>query len=165
MSANDVKATLDMALKKTGVSKVKVKQRPRLLSDNGPCYISGKLKEYLDENEISHTRGAPYHPQTQGKIERYHRTMKNIILLQKYIFPWELEAEIEKFIEYYNNERYHESINNLIPSDVFNGREREIITRRDKIKKRTLALRRKINLRNNQQKHSNNKLKYVKTIS
>jgi transposase InsO family protein len=165
MSANDVKATLDMALEKTGVSQVKVKQRPRLLSDNGPCYISGELRKYLDKNEIGHTRGAPYHPQTQGKIERYHRTMKNIILLQKYFFPWELEREIEKFIEYYNNERYHESINNLIPRDVFYGRDREIITRRDKIKKRTLELRREINLRNTQQKQSNNKLEYVKTIS
>lgn len=165
MSADDVKATLDMALEKTGITQVKVKQKPRLLSDNGPCYISGKLREYLDENEISHTRGAPYHPQTQGKIERYHRTMKNIILLRKYFLPWELEAEIEKFIEYYNNERYHESINNLIPRDVFYGKDREIITRRDRIKKRTLALRRKINLRNNQQNQSNNKLEYVKTIS
>ena len=165
MSADDVKTTLDMALEKTSITTVKIKQRPRLLSDNGPCYISGKLREYLDENEINHTRGAPYHPQTQGKIERYHRTMKNIILLRKYFLPWELEAEIEKFIEYYNNERYHESINNLIPKDVFYGRDREIITRRDRIKKRTLELRRKINLRNNRQKQSNNKLECVKTIS
>lgn len=165
MSADDVTETLDMALEKTGITTVKIQQRPRLLSDNGPCYISGKLKDYLDEQGMSHTRGAPYHPQTQGKIERYHRTMKNVILLQKYFLPWELEKEIEQFINYYNNQRYHESINNLIPRDVFYGRDREIITRRDKIKKRTLELRRKINLNNNRQKHLNNNIEYVKTIS
>ncbi|MCE1165709.1 MAG: integrase core domain-containing protein [Bacteroidetes bacterium] len=167
MSADDVTKTLDMALEKTGITQVKVKQRPRLLSDNGPCYISSKLKEYLEEQEMSHTRGAPYHPQTQGKIERYHRTLKNVILLRKYFFPWELEKEIEAFINYYNNERYHESINNLIPKDVFFGKDREIITRRERIKKRTMALRRIYNLRNNKnesKENSNIKLEKEKTI-
>jgi putative transposase len=156
MSADDVTETLDMALEKTGIRSVKIKQRPRLLSDNGPCYISGKLKQYLLEHSMEHTRGAPYHPMTQGKIERYHKTMKNVILLQKYYFPWELENEIQRFIDYYNNERYHESINNLIPRDVFYGKDREIITRRDKIKKRTFDLRRKLNLQNIYHKRSNN---------
>lgn len=156
MSADDVKQTLDMALAKTGAASVKIKHKPRLLSDNGPCYISSKLKEYLDEHGISHTRGAPYHPMTQGKIERYHRTMKNVILLQNYYLPWDLEKEIERFIEYYNNSRYHESINNLIPRDVFYGREREIITRRDRIKRRTLEIRRKLNLKNIYNNQTNN---------
>jgi transposase InsO family protein len=164
MSAEDVKETLDIALEKTGVTSVKVKQRPRLLSDNGPCYISGKLKDYLEEHGMSHTRGAPYHPMTQGKIERYHRTMKNVILLQKYYLPWELEREIHRFIEYYNNERYHESINNLIPKDVFYGKGMEILTRRDRIKRRTLELRRKVNLRNSHRIQSNNNVECIKTI-
>ena len=97
-----------MALDKTCVDKVNVRHRPRLLSDNGPCYLSSELKDYLDDRGMDHTRGAPYHPQTQGKIERYHRTMKNVVKLQNYYFPGELEAEIEKFVDYYNNERYHE---------------------------------------------------------
>ena len=156
MSADDVTETLDMALEKTGIRSVKIKQRPRLLSDNGPCYISGKLKQYLLEHSMEHTRGAPYHPMTQGKIERYHKTMKNVILLQKYYFPWELENEIQRFIYYYNNERYHESINNLIPKDVFYGKDREVITRRDKIKKRTFDLRKKLNLQKIYHKRSNN---------
>ena len=59
---------------------------------------------------------------TQGKIERYHRSMKNVVKLQNYYLPWELEAEIAKFIDYYNNERYHEAINNLIPVDMYYGR-------------------------------------------
>lgn len=164
MSADDVTKTLDLALEKTGITNVKVKHKPRLLSDNGPCYISGKLKEYLDEHEISHTRGAPYHPMTQGKIERYHRTMKNVILLQKFFYPWELEVEIDRFINYYNNERYHESINNLIPKDVYNGKSREILTRRDRIKRRTLEMRKRYNLRNKSIKNTNIKLDYEKSI-
>ena len=113
-----------MALDKTGVDKVKVRHRPRLLSDNGPCYLSSERKDYLDDRGMDHTRGAPYHPQTQGKIERYHRTMKNVVKLQNYYFPGELEAEIDKFVDYYNNERYHESLDNVTPADMYNGKTR-----------------------------------------
>ena len=81
MSSEDVKDVLDMAIDKTGVDTVNVLHRPRLLTDNGPCYLSGELKEYLDKKDICHTRSAPYHPMTQGKIERYHRTMKNVVKL------------------------------------------------------------------------------------
>ena len=74
--ASDVTETLDLARAKTGVDRVRVAHRPRLLSDNGPCYVSGELADYLETHQITHTRGAPYHPMTQGKIERYHRSMK-----------------------------------------------------------------------------------------
>ena len=96
---------------------------------------------------MAHTRGAPYHPMTQGKIERYHRSMKNIVKLQNYYFPWELEHELSRFVDYYNNHRYHESLNNVTPADVYFGRKREILTKRDQIKRKTLALRRKQNLK------------------
>ena len=76
MSAEDVKDTLDLAVQKSGIDNIKVKHRPRLLSDNGPCYLARNLQDYLVEREIAHTRGRPYHPMTQGKIERYNRTMK-----------------------------------------------------------------------------------------
>lgn len=146
MTAEDVKDTLDLAIAKTGVDKVKVKHKPRLLSDNGPSYLSKDLKEYLDQKQMDHTRGAPYHPMTQGKIERYHLTMKNVIKLEHYYFPWELEAELEKFVNYYNNERYHESINNVTPADVFYGRHHEVLSRRERIKIETIKSRRKQNL-------------------
>ena len=142
MNAEDVKATIDIAIKKTGISKVKVIQKPRLLSDNGPCYISSNLKEYLNENQLNHTRGKPYHPMTQGKIERYHRSMKNIILLDNYYSPQELEYEIGKWVEYYNNSRYHEGINNIIPRDKYLGLESKILEKRKKIKIKTLKKRR-----------------------
>ena len=104
MSATDVQETLDMAIAKTGVDKIKVRHRPRLLTDNGPCYLSGDLKEYLKNHNIGHTRGAPYHPMTQGKIERYHRTMKNVVKLEHYYLPWELEKSIAQFVDHYNNQ-------------------------------------------------------------
>jgi len=148
MTADDVKLTLDDAINKTGVNQVKVIHRPRLLSDNGPCYLSDNLRKYLDGHGIEHTRSAPYHPMTQGKIERYHRSMKNVIKLQNYYLPSELEYEIGQFVEYYNNERYHESIDNLTPVDVYNGYSRKILNKRDRIKRETMKLRKYHNLKN-----------------
>ena len=82
MSVSDVADTLDDALGFTGLDAVKVTHKPRLLSDNGPCYISGELANYLEENGMTYTRGRPFHPQTQGKIERWHCSMKNQIAEQ-----------------------------------------------------------------------------------
>ena len=90
MSASNVADTVDDALCFTGLDQVKVRHKPRLLSDNGPCYISDELSRYFQENGMTHTRGRPYHPQTQGKIERWHRSMKNQILLNNYYLPGEL---------------------------------------------------------------------------
>ena len=143
MGTTDVTETLDQAIAVTGVDQVRVKHRPRLLSDNGPAYLSGELREYLGERGMGHTRGAPYHPQTQGKIERYHRTMKNVVKLQHYYFPWELEAALKDFVSYYNNERYHESLDNVTPADVYFGRQFAVLTERSKIKQRTMERRRK----------------------
>jgi putative transposase len=147
MAATDVMETLDMARVSAGIDRVQVRHRPRLLSDNGPCYLSGDLKAYLEERNMAHTRGARYHPQTQGKIERYHRSIKNVINLQNYYLPGELEREIERFVEYYNNHRYHESLDNLTPADVYFGRKRERLSVRTMIKRETLKLRRTYNLR------------------
>jgi transposase InsO family protein len=141
MGATDVTETLDQALAITGVAQIRVKHRPRLLSDNGSAYLSGELRDYLGDRQMAHTRGRPYHPQTQGKIERYHRTMKNVVKLQHYYFPWELEAALRDFVAYYNNERYHESLDNVTPADVYFGRQYEIISERDRIKKRTMRKR------------------------
>ena len=101
MGATDVTETLDEALAITGVDQVKVKHRPRLLSDNGPAYVSGELREYLGDRRMAHTRGAPYHPQTQGKIERYHRTMKNVVKLQHYYFPgsWKRRSGLRRLLQ------------------------------------------------------------------
>lgn len=142
MGADDVMETLDMAREQTGIDQVHVQHRPRLLSDNGPCYLSGELKEYLEKRDMIHIRGARYHPQTQGKIERYHRSLKNVVSLQHYYLPGELEQELERFVDHYNNHRYHESLDNLTPADVYHGRRRERLNVRDIIKRKTMKLRR-----------------------
>ena len=143
MGSSDVTETLDRALAVTGVDQIRVKHRPRLLSDNGPAYVSSELREYLGDRGMAHTRGAPYHPQTQGKIERYHRSMKNLVKLQHYYFPGDLETAIGDFVAYYNNERYHEALDNVTPADVYFGRQHEVLTKRSKIKRLTMQRRKK----------------------
>lgn len=154
MTTTDVSDTLDDALRFTGLDQVKVKHKPRLLSDNGPSYISNELAEYLQKQKMAHTRGKPYHPQTQGKIERWHRSLKNQILLDHYYLPGELEERIRRFVDYYNHERYHESLDNLTPADVFYGRGKEILDRRQNIKMETLALRRQMHYDNRAKAHN-----------
>ncbi len=147
MNANDVEKTLMMALKKSGLEQARVRYRPRLLTDNGPAYLSKDLARFLKRKHLEHIRGAPYHPMTQGKIERYHRSMKNVILLQNYYSPAALENAIAQFVYYYNNERYHESLDNLTPADIYFGRDKEVMNRRDRIKQKTMSQRRSHNLR------------------
>lgn len=142
MTTDDVKTTLDLAIINTGMKAPKIK-KPRLLSDNGPCYISKELADYMDTQEMAHIHGRPFHPQTQGKIERYHRSMKNIILLDNYYLPQELEARIGEWVDYYNNQRYHESLGNITPSEKYAGLENKIFKERKKVKERTMRLRRK----------------------
>jgi len=142
MKAGDVTDTLELALQASGCDQVNVRHKPRLLSDNGASYISGDLAEWLDDKGMDHVRGAPYHPQTQGKIERWHQTLKNRILLENYFFPEDLENQIEAFVDHYNHQRYHESINNLTPADVYFGRTQAILKQRERIKQKTIETRR-----------------------
>ena len=134
--------TLDMALEASGCANATVATKPRLLSDNGSSYIAGDLAKYIDDKGMDHIRGAPFHPQTQGKIERWHQTMKNRVLLEHYFLPGDLEAKIEAFVEYYNNHRYHESLGNLTPADVYFGRAEQILKQREEIKRKTMNKRR-----------------------
>ena len=142
MRAEDVKDTIELALAASGCDQAVVRHKPRLLSDNGSCYISGDLAKWLEDQKMDHVRGAPFHPQTQGKIERWHQTMKNRVLLENYYLPGDLERQIEAFVEYYNNQRYHESLHNVTPADVYFGRDKAILREREKIKKLTIRQRR-----------------------
>lgn len=139
MTTEDVKPSIRQALLKTGLTK---NTAPRLLSDNGPCYISSEIKSFLKQHGIKHLHGKACHPQTQGKIERYHRTMKNVIKLDNYYSPEELEYALADFVDYYNNHRYHESLNNLTPADVFYGKAEEKLKERALIKRKTMRSRR-----------------------
>lgn len=118
MKTGDVTDTLDLALQASGCDQATVLHKPRLLSDNGSSYISGELADWLEDRQMDHVRGAPYHPQTQGKIERWHQTLKNRILLENYYLLGDLERRIGTFVDHYNNHRYHESLQNLTPADV-----------------------------------------------
>ena len=142
MRAEDVTDTLELALTTSGCDSAKVLHKPKLLSDNGPSYIAAELAEWIDANGMSHVRGAPLHPQTQGKIERWHQTLKNRILLENYFLPGDLERQIEAFVEHYNHRRYHESLGNVTPADAYFGRAATIIERRERIKRQTIELRR-----------------------
>jgi putative transposase len=142
MTATDVQDTLNLALTATGVTQVQVRHRPRLLSDNGPAYVSEQLASFLKQYDITHIHGKPFHPQTQGKIERYHRSLKSLLCLENFYFPWQLEQTIAAFIDHYNNHRYHEALDNVTPADMYFGRSTHILDQRAALKRRTLALRR-----------------------
>ena len=133
MKSSDVTDTLNMALEASGCDSAKVIHKPRLLSDNGSSYISGELADWLSGKGMGHVRGAPMHPQTQGKIERWHLTLKNRILLENYYLPGDLEQKNADFISHYNHLRYHESIVNLTPADVYFGRGQTILLERERI--------------------------------
>jgi len=134
--------TLDLALEKSGCNQVIVAHKPRLLSDNGSSYIAADLADYLEDKGMFHLRGRPYHPQTQGKIERWHQTLKNRILLENYFLPGDQESQIETFVDHYNNDWHHESLNNVTPADAYFGRDTANIEKREKIKQPTIQNRR-----------------------
>ena len=144
MSTKDVSDTLDDALRLTNLDQLKVKHKPRVLNDNGPSYISGELAQYLKANDMTHTRGKPYHPQTQGKIERWYCSFKNRILLENYCLPEEFENQTQQFIHYYHHERYHESLNNLTSVVVCYGRGNEILKQRQQTKVNTFLMRKQM---------------------
>lgn len=139
MKAEDVQRTIEQAMLKAHLGEG---QRPKLLSDNGSCYVASELKEYLKTVGITQVHGKLCHPQTQGKIERYHRSMKNVVKLDHYYCPEELKGALKEFVHYYNYQRYHESLDNVTPADVYFGKREQILRRREKIKQQTLKQRR-----------------------
>lgn len=92
--------------------------RPCLFNGNGPSYIAGELAEYIEANKMSHVRGTPFHPQTQGKFERWHQSLKNRVLPEYYFLPGDLQNQIEAFVEHYNNHRYHKTLDNVTPASA-----------------------------------------------
>lgn len=141
MRTEDAEQTIKLALDFTGLSK---EEAPKLLSDNGSSYISEQFKEFLEERDLAYIRGILIHPQTQGKIERYHRSIKNVIKLENYYFPDQLRENIHQFVNHYNYKRYHESLRNLTPADVYFQRGDKILSKRKKLKSKTLKSRRSL---------------------
>jgi len=145
MTSDSLIDVVQRAIDATGMCRVPVKDRTSLLSDNGSGYVSRAFGDYLRLVGIRHILAAPFHPQTNGKIERYHRTLKGEINQLPRDLPSALKEAIEKFVEYYNNRRYHEALGNVTPADVYFGRRETILARRKEAKRKILQARREHN--------------------
>jgi len=129
----------------TGMTDVPVEDRTKLLSDNGAGYVSRSFRDYLHLVGIRHILAAPYHPQTNGKLERYHQSIKREVKQVPYELPGQLERAIADFVDYYNYRRYHKALGNVAPADVLYGRREEILQRRKEVQIQTINRRRDYN--------------------
>ena len=127
------------------MTEVPLEDRTKLLSDNGSGYVSRAFQDYLGLVGIRHIRAAPYHPQTNGKLERFHQSIKYEVNQVPYEVPTELEMAIAGFVDYYNHRRYHKALGNVTPDDVLHGRREEILIKRREVKAQTLASRKRYN--------------------
>lgn len=137
MTADSISDVVEQAVEWTGMKQVPVNDRSRLLTDNGSGYLAHAFQDYLQMLAIRHIRCAPYHPQTNGKIERFHETLKARLNLLVYSSPDELRRAIGEFIEFYNQRRYHEGLGNVAPADVYYQRREQILQRRAELKRIT----------------------------
>ena len=145
MTSDSFIEVVQEAVDRTGMDQVAVTDRTRLLSDNGPGYVSRAFRDYLGMGGIKHILATPFHPQTNGKLERYHRTLKLDVNQVPYELPTDLEAAIAAFVSYYNYRRYHKALGNVTPSAVLKGRREEILQRRKEVQAQTIERRRRYN--------------------
>jgi putative transposase len=145
MSANSLIEVVQEAVDATGMTDVPIEDRTRLLSDNGAGYVSKAFRNYLRLVGIGHILAAPFHPQTNGKIERYHRSIKGELSLFPYELPSQLERAITDFVDYYNYRRYHKALGNVTPADVLYSRREKILKRRKEVQIHTFNRRRDYN--------------------
>jgi transposase InsO family protein len=135
-------SVIQRALEVTGITQAPPVERPALLTDNGSGYIARAMEDYLQTLHIRHLRARAHHPQTNGKIERMYRTLKEEVTLVVHTSPEELRMAIGRCVDYYNRHRYHEALGNVTPDDVYFGRREEILVRRKALQIRTLIARR-----------------------
>ena len=145
MSAHSLIEVVQEAVDATGMTDVPVEDRTKLLSDNGAGYVSRAFRDYLRLVSIGHILAAPFHPQTNGKVERYQQSLKREVNQLPYELPSQLERAIADFVDYYNYRRYHKAIGNVAPADVLYGRREEILQRRKEVQRQTINRRRDYN--------------------
>ena len=145
MTSDSLIEVVQEAVDRTGMDRVPIEDRTRLLSDNGPGYVSRAFRDYLGMVGIKHILATPFHPQTNGKLERYHQTLKRDVNQLPYEMPSDLEAAIVAFVSYYNYRRYHKALGNVTPSDVLKGRREDILQRRREVQAQTIERRRQHN--------------------
>ena len=108
-------------------------ESPRIISDNGPQFIARDFKEFIRISGMSHVRTSPYYPQSNGKIERWHESLKRECI--RPLCPLSLEDArrlVEGFVEHYNTNRLHSAIGYITPKDKMEGKDREIFAERDR---------------------------------
>jgi len=145
MTADSLIEVVQEAIDATHMTEVPVEDRTRLLSDNGSGYLSRAFRDHLHLVGIKHILAAPFHPQTNGKLERYHQSVKRDVNQVPYDYPGDLEQAIGDFVDYYNHRRYHKALGNVTPADVLKGRREQILQRRKEVKTTTLSHRRQSN--------------------
>ncbi len=146
MTAQSISEVVQQAVEWTGMEQVPIEDRTRLLSDRGSGYLARAFEDYLRTLAIQHIYCSPHHPQTNGKLERFHETLKARLNLLVYTSPESLRAAMADFIDFYNYRRYHEGIKNVTPADVYFGRQEEILKRREEQKQATIYRRFRYNL-------------------
>jgi len=145
MSANSLIEVIQEAVDATGMTDVPVEDRTNLLSDNGAGYVSRSFRDYLKLVGIRHILSAPFHPQTNGKLERYHQSIKREVNQLPYELPSHLEKAIADFVDYYNFRRYHKALGNVTPADVLYDRRDQILKHRKEVQAQTINHRRHYN--------------------
>jgi len=127
MTERDVEIIIQRAKEKF------LEARPRVISDNGPQFIARDFKEFIRISGMTHVRTSPHYPQSNGKLERFHKTIKGECIRVK--TPLSLDDArrlVTEYIEYYNTIRLHSAIGYIAPADKLNGREKEIFEERDR---------------------------------
>jgi len=145
MTSDSLIQVVQLAIYVTGMTEVPLEDRTRLLSDNGPGYVSRAFRDYLGLVGIRHILAAPYHPQTNGKLERCHQSIKQDVNQVPYEVPGDLEVATLGFVDYSNHRRYHKARSNVTPDDVLHQRRRGILIRRREVKAQTSRWRQRYN--------------------
>lgn len=145
MAAGSLIEVVQEAVDATGMAEVPVQDRTKLLSDNGSGYVSRAFRDYLHLVGIKHILSAPFHPQTNGKLERCQQTIKREVNQVPYELPSQLESALAGFVDYYNFRRYHKALGDVSPADVLYGRREQILRSRKEVQARTIQNRRAYN--------------------